>query len=105
MSPITIEPTAKAAPPPRKAFYRNLWIQVVIAVALAIVLGYVWPDTAVAMRPLGDAFIRLISMVIGIVMAIAAQLLPAGIFQIAFNGLIIGLAASGLYDIANMFSG
>ncbi len=48
--------------------------------------------------------LTIISMVIGIVVAIAAQLLPAGIFQIAFNGLIIGLAASGLYDIANMFS-
>src|SRR5262245_61393936 len=63
----THEPAAKAAAPPRKAFYRNLWIQVLIAVGLAIVLGYVWPDTAAAMRPLGDAFIRLISMVIGIV--------------------------------------
>jgi len=36
-------------------------------VALAVVLGYLWPDTAQAMRPLGDAFIRLISMVISIV--------------------------------------
>ena len=61
------EPPAKAAPPPKKAFYLNLWVQVLVAVALAIVLGYVWPDTAVAMRPLGDAFIRLISMVISIV--------------------------------------
>jgi aerobic C4-dicarboxylate transport protein len=67
MSSITIEPTAKVAPPPRKAFYRNLWIQVLIAVALAVVLGYLRPDTAEAMRPLGDAFIRLISMVISIV--------------------------------------
>ena len=53
--------------PPKKAFYRNLWIQVVAAVAIAIVLGYVWPDTGVAMRPFGDAFIRLISMVISLV--------------------------------------
>jgi aerobic C4-dicarboxylate transport protein len=67
MSSTTIEPTAKVALPPRKAFYRNLWIQVLIAVALAVVLGYFWPDTAEAMRPLGDAFIRLISMVISIV--------------------------------------
>jgi aerobic C4-dicarboxylate transport protein len=66
MSSITIEP-AKAAPPPRKAFYRNLWIQVLIAVALAVVLGYLRPGTAEAMRPLGDAFIRLISMVISLV--------------------------------------
>ncbi len=42
------------------------------------------------------------SMVIGIVMALAAQLLPAGTFQIIFNGLVLGLAASGLYDLAAM---
>jgi len=57
----------EAAAPAKKAFYRNLWVQVLLAVAIAIVLGYVWPDTAVAMRPLGDAFIRLISMVIALV--------------------------------------
>jgi len=48
--------------------------------------------------------LTVISMIIGLVLALAAQLVPAGFFQIAFNGLIIGLAASGLYDIANMFS-
>src|SRR5207249_3509129 len=51
----------------RKPFYQNLWVQVLAAVAIAIVLGYVRPKTAEAMRPLGDAFIRLISMVISIV--------------------------------------
>lgn len=50
-----------------KPFYRSLWGQVLIAVALAIALGYVRPDTGVAMRPLGDAFIRLITMVITLV--------------------------------------
>src|SRR5262249_32785037 len=58
---------AKAEAPPKKAFYRNLWVQVLLAVALAIVIGYVWPDTGVALRPFGDAFIRLISMVIALV--------------------------------------
>lgn len=47
-------------------------------------------------------WITLVSMVIGIVLALAAQLLPAGTFQIAYNGLILGLAASGLYDLATM---
>src|SRR5262249_36315759 len=51
----------------KKALLRNLWVQVLLAVALAIVIGYVWPDTGVAMRPFGDAFIRLISMVIALV--------------------------------------
>ncbi len=52
---------------PGKAFYRNLWVQVLAAVGIAIVLGYARPQTAVAMQPLGDAFIRLISMVITLV--------------------------------------
>ena len=38
-----------------------------LGVALAIVLGYLRPHTAIAMKPLGDAFIRLISMIITIV--------------------------------------
>ena len=56
-----------AAKAPKKPFYRNLWGQVVIAIVVAIVLGYLRPDTGVAMRPLGDAFIRLISMIITVV--------------------------------------
>jgi aerobic C4-dicarboxylate transport protein len=40
---------------------------VLLGVALAIVLGYLRPHTAIAMKPLGDAFIRLISMIITIV--------------------------------------
>src|SRR5580658_3057162 len=48
-------------------FYRTLWGQVLIGVALAIVFGYLKPHSAVAMKPLGDAFIRLISMIITLV--------------------------------------
>ena len=61
-------PTRNAAPRAvKKPFYRSLWGQVLLGVALAIVLGYLRPHTAIAMKPLGDAFIRLISMIITIV--------------------------------------
>src|SRR3984957_2427364 len=61
-------PTSNAAPRAvKKPFYRSLWGQVLLGVALAIVLGYLRPHTAIAMKPLGDAFIRLISMIITIV--------------------------------------
>ena len=64
----TLESTAVPADArAKKAFYKNLWVQVLAGVGLAIVLGYVRPATAAAMRPLGDAFIRLISMVITLV--------------------------------------
>lgn len=51
----------------RKPFYTDLSFQVLLGVAIAILLGYVSPTTAVAMKPLGDAFIRLISMIITLV--------------------------------------
>src|SRR5579864_6659418 len=50
----------------RKPFYASLWAQVLIAMAVALVLGYFSPAHAVAMKPLGDAFIRLITMIITI---------------------------------------
>lgn len=47
--------------------------------------------------------LTLLSMLIGVVMALAWYLMPPGAFSIAYNGLIFGLAASGLFDLANMF--
>jgi aerobic C4-dicarboxylate transport protein len=52
------------AEPRRKRFYASLWVQVLIAMALALALGYLSPARAVAMKPLGDAFIRMITMII-----------------------------------------
>jgi len=52
---------------PKKPFYKNLWIQVLVAIALALLLGHFYPAKAIAMKPLGDAFIRLIAMVITLI--------------------------------------
>jgi aerobic C4-dicarboxylate transport protein len=51
----------------RKPFYSGLSFQVLVGVAVAIVLGYVSPATAASMKPLGDAFIRMITMIITLV--------------------------------------
>jgi aerobic C4-dicarboxylate transport protein len=53
--------------PRKKPFYANLWVQVLIAIAFAIALGHFYPTRAIAMKPLGDAFIRLISMIISLI--------------------------------------
>jgi len=60
--------TDTVAPPRGKQpFYKVLWIQVMIAIGGAVVLGYVSPARAIAMKPLGDAFIRLITMIITVI--------------------------------------
>ncbi len=73
-----------SAPAPRKPWYRILYVQVLIAVALGIVVGHwwkeigaavkqsgifgkdiAWPDVRDALKPLGDGFIKLVKMMIG----------------------------------------
>jgi aerobic C4-dicarboxylate transport protein len=51
----------------KQAFYANSSVQVLFAIGAAIVLGYLRPATAMAMKPLGDAFIRLITMIITLI--------------------------------------
>ncbi|MFG1206670.1 dicarboxylate/amino acid:cation symporter [Xanthobacter flavus] len=51
----------------RKPWYQVLYIQVLIGIALAIVVGYLWPAVAVDMKPLGDVFIKLIKMIVALV--------------------------------------
>jgi aerobic C4-dicarboxylate transport protein len=63
-SPLLTEATR---PPKKKPFYLTLWGQVLIGVALAIVYGYFKPASAIKMKPLGDGFIRLITMVITLI--------------------------------------
>lgn len=48
----------------KKPLYANLWAQVLAAMILAVALGYFSPARAAAMKPLGDAFIKLITMII-----------------------------------------
>jgi aerobic C4-dicarboxylate transport protein len=60
-APETISPLRK------RPFYMGLSFQVLLGVAIAIILGHVRPACAVAMKPLGDAFIRLITMIITLV--------------------------------------
>jgi aerobic C4-dicarboxylate transport protein len=67
MESASIEKLPTAAPDKLKSkapFYFSFWFQVCVAVVLAIGFGYLSPAHAVAMKPLGDAFIRLITMVI-----------------------------------------
>ncbi|HCV39863.1 MAG TPA: C4-dicarboxylate transporter DctA, partial [Pseudomonas sp.] len=46
-----------------KRWVGKLYVQVLIGVSIGILLGVFWPQVGVDMKPLGDAFIKLIKMV------------------------------------------
>ncbi|MCP3473995.1 cation:dicarboxylase symporter family transporter [Bradyrhizobium sp. CCGUVB1N3] len=47
------------------AIFRQLYVQVLIAIVVAVVFGLLAPEAAVEMKPLGDAFIALLRMLLG----------------------------------------
>ncbi|MFL6822871.1 MAG: dicarboxylate/amino acid:cation symporter [Xanthobacteraceae bacterium] len=57
--------TASTMTAPRRAWYTILYVQVLIAIAVGILIGHYFPNTGVALKPLGDGFISLIKMMIG----------------------------------------
>jgi aerobic C4-dicarboxylate transport protein len=49
----------------RVPLWRELYIQVFAAILIGVLVGVLWPEAGAALRPLGDAFIALIRMMIG----------------------------------------
>jgi aerobic C4-dicarboxylate transport protein len=45
--------------------FRSLYVQVLIAIAIGIALGVLYPSVGADMKPFGDGFIKLIKMMIG----------------------------------------
>lgn len=48
----------------KKAWFKSLYVQVLVAIAIGVALGHFYPETGANMKPLGDAFIKLIKMII-----------------------------------------
>ena len=48
----------------RKPLYKSLYVQVLFAVAVGVLLGHFQPNMGAELKPLGDAFIKLVKMII-----------------------------------------
>ena len=47
-----------------KPFYRQLYFQVLAAIILGVTVGHFWPEIGASLKPLGDAFVKLVKMII-----------------------------------------
>jgi len=63
--------------PPRRS---SLYVQVLVAIVLGVIVGHVWPGFGAQLKPLGDAFIKLVRMLIA---------------PIIFTTVVVGLAGMG----------
>jgi aerobic C4-dicarboxylate transport protein len=49
----------------RSGWWKSLYLQVLVAIVAGIALGYFAPHSGTALKPLGDAFVALVKMIIG----------------------------------------
>ncbi len=83
-----------------KPFYMKLWVQVLIGMGIGVLLGAVDGKTGAAMKPLGDAFINLIKMIIGPIIFVTVV---AGLAKMSNMKEVgrIGIRAIVLFELAS----
>jgi len=77
---VKIDTSVTSAPPPRPSRWPGVTTQIFIGLALGIALGYVWPAAGREIKPLADAFLKMIKMIIA---------------PLLFSTLVVGIAGTG----------
>lgn len=76
----------------RRPWYKHLYVQVLIAIAAGVLLGHFQPHLGEAMKPIGDAFIKLVKMIIAPVIFLTIATGIAGMRDLASVGRVAGKA-------------
>lgn len=76
----------------RRPLYRSLYVQVLFAVVVGVLLGHVSPETGASLKPLGDAFIKLVKMMIAPIIFCTVVIGIAGMEDMKKVGKTGGLA-------------
>ncbi len=105
---VSIEKAQDAAPgtataaAPARGLWRSLYVQVIAAIVAGGLIGHFAPDTAVALKPLGDAFIRLVKMVISPVIFFTIVTGIAGMRNIGQLGSVAGKAFAYFFAVSTL---
>jgi len=84
VSVTTASPESRA--PSGVPFYQSLYGQVLIATIAGVAFGYVFPSAGGSLRPLGDAFIRLIRMIVAPIVFCTVVVRIAGVGDVKALG-------------------
>jgi aerobic C4-dicarboxylate transport protein len=76
----------------RRKLYQSLYFQVLVAIVIGVLLGHFFPQLGTAMKPLGDAFIKLIKMLIAPIIFCTVVTGIAGMGKMREVGKVGGLA-------------
>ena len=68
-------------PVKKQSLYKSLYFQVFTAIVIGVLLGHFFPETGTAMKPFGDAFIKLVKILIAPVIFLTIAIGISGAFQ------------------------
>ncbi|AJE84540.1 sodium:dicarboxylate symporter [Streptomyces albus] len=89
MNPTTAQ---QSAPGAGRARTHLLYLAVIVAVAAGIAVGFIWPDAAVELKPIGTGFVNLIKMMISPIIFCTIVLGVGSVRKAAKVGAVGGLA-------------
>jgi aerobic C4-dicarboxylate transport protein len=92
--------TTPAGPPQKPPLWAQLYVQVLAAILVGGLIGYFYPATGQAMKPLGDAFIKLVKMIIAPVIFLTIVTGIAGMRDLGKVG-TVALKAFGYFFVVS----
>lgn len=73
----------------KQKFHQILYVQVIFAIILGILLGHFYPEFGESLKPLGDAFIKIVKMIIAPIGAFGAMAFTIGAYGIEAIGNVL----------------
>lgn len=87
---LPVEKEHQPSPSRKTRWYKVLYIQVIIAIIIGVLLGHFFPSVSESMKPFGDAFIKLVKMIISPVIFLTIVLGIAEMTNMKVMGRVIG---------------
>jgi aerobic C4-dicarboxylate transport protein len=87
-----MQPAPTDAPPPPGRWWSHLYLQVLLAIVLGALVGHFAPSVGEALKPLGDAFIKLVKMIIAPVIFLTVVTGIAGMTEMKTVGRVAAKA-------------
>jgi aerobic C4-dicarboxylate transport protein len=98
----TMSPAAAPVQGVKPAWFSHLYAQVLLAILAGIAVGFIWPEIGVALQPLGDAFIKLVKMIIAPVIFLTITTGIAGMRAVGEIGRVAGKAFAYFLSVSTL---
>ncbi|SMO91681.1 dicarboxylate/amino acid:cation symporter [Paracoccus laeviglucosivorans] len=99
---MQLDTSAQPTPHADRPFYRHLYFQVLCAIVAGALIGHFFPQTGEALKPLGDAFIKLVKMIIAPVIFLTIVTGLAGMGTLKGVGSVVGKAFAYFFTFSTL---